>query len=176
MSASYVVSDSLGRTSNTATVNITVKPDPSAALVIGSFETSNEGWAPLSGPGAGFTVQTTAFATRGTHGLQVVAASGDWFGRQFSETLDLSHKTHLKWDISTSVGTSQQLALQVDDSWTWCEGGSWTWLNGGTTTTMDVDLRTLSCGTVDMSKVHSMYIYMGNGGSGAIYLDNVRAE
>jgi mannan endo-1,4-beta-mannosidase len=44
--ASYTVRDSYGGLSNVATVTVTVKPNPAAAILISSFEDGLAGWAP----------------------------------------------------------------------------------------------------------------------------------
>ena len=147
-----------------------------------SFETGTEGWAVASWGGAGQTQQSQNFQTQGLSSMEIIALTGStWFGVVYDKPLDLSGKTHLKWDIKANSATTQELAIQVGDSWTWCQGGQWPWLDVGTTT-MDVDLTNLDCGAADLSQVHALYIYFTNGGgtSGGdertYYLDNVRAE
>jgi mannan endo-1,4-beta-mannosidase len=174
----YAIQDSIGRVSNVALLNVTVNTDPKAAIVLASFETGTEGWSPLNGP-AGTVEQTTAFHTLGSYGLEIDAVSDSWWGTAFGAERDLSAKTHVKWDVSTLVGTSQELAIQSGDGWVWCQWGGFAWLNAGTTTTMDIDLSTPDAcfgGSPDMTNVHTVYIYGGNGGAGTFYLDNVRAE
>ena len=177
VAASYQVVDSRGRASNVAALNITVGPNLNAAKLLHSFESSVEGWGPASwDPGAGTVAVSTDFHTAGASSLQIAAQYGEWFGAVYATPVDISSKTHLKWDVDAQVGTSQELAIQAGDGWTWCQGGGWAWVNAGTTMTMDVDLGTLDCGAADLSQVHAMYIYLGNGGAGNIYLDNIRAE
>jgi hypothetical protein len=145
-----------------------------------SFESGTEGWSNL---GLGATTRTPDFHTQGLFGLKIIALEGDtWFGAAYDAPIDLGGKTHLKWDIETDVSpTTQELAIQTGDSWTWCQGGGWPWIEAGTTTTMDVDLTSLDC-NADLSQVHALYIYFTNGGGGAgrseriYYMDNVRAE
>jgi mannan endo-1,4-beta-mannosidase len=177
VSPSYVVLDSAGRASNTATLSVTVKPNPNAAQLIHGFETSTEGWGPASwDPGAGSAALSSAFHTQGNSSLAISANYGEWFGLTYGTPLNISGKTHLKWDVSAQVSTSQELAIQAGSGWTWCQAGGWPWLNAGTSTSIDVDLSTLDCGAADLSEIHGLYIYLGNGGAGTIYLDNVRAE
>ena len=175
--ASYVVFDSAGRASNAVKMSVTVKPNPNAGLLVHGFESSVEGWGPASWDlAAGSTQLSSTFHTQGASSLEVDANSGEWFGVQYGTALNLTGKTHLKWDVQATVGTSQELAIQAGSGWSWCQGGNWAWLNANTSTTMDVDLTTLDCGTADLSQIHGLYIYMGNGGAGAIYIDNLRAE
>lgn len=177
--ASYVVPDAWRRLSNVANLTVTVKPDPNAAIKLFSFETGTEGWASASWQtNAGAVSQSTAFATDGSHSLQVDAVDGGWFGVTLAPTpANLTPKTHFKFDLeTTSAGTSQNAAIQSGDGWTWCQGTAWTWTNPGTTATVDLDLAALDCGggTPDYSKVQAIYVWFNGGGT--FYLDNVRAE
>jgi len=173
--ASYTVKDSAGRVSNAATLTVTVKPSPSGPIMLFSFETGTEGWGPANWmPDAGTVSQTTAFHTDGAYSLQLDVVKEHWFGATFSTPLDLSGRTHLKYDIQTlSSGTSVEVALQLGDGWIWCEGGGWGWVNGNTVTTVDIDLTNLGCANPDFTKVHTIYIYFK---SGTFYMDAVRAE
>jgi mannan endo-1,4-beta-mannosidase len=173
--ASYVVRDVLRRLSNPATLTVTVKPDPNAAIRLFSFETGIEGWGALHA-GSGTVEQSPDFATDGSYSLKVTTTSEDWFGRVLAPTpADLTPKTHLRFDIqTTSAGTSQNAVLQLTDSWTWCQGSWGPWINPNTTTTIDIDLLTLDCGVTDVSKVQALYVWLSGGG--AFYVDNVRAE
>src|SRR5215216_3985359 len=56
----YTIQDSAGRTSNAAALTVTVKPNPTAAILLASFETGTEGWAPGNWqPTAGTVEQST---------------------------------------------------------------------------------------------------------------------
>jgi hypothetical protein len=106
--------------------------------------------------------------------LKVTTADGGWFGTTFGVPLNLSGKTHIKFEIKTlATGTSQNAAIQVGANWDWCQG-TWGWINPSTTTTVDIDLLSLGCTSPDLSQVHGMYIWFSGGGT--FYLDNVRAE
>jgi hypothetical protein len=126
----------------------------------------------------GETRQTADFHTQGLFGLKINGGpDAAWFGNVYGTPIDLSGTTHLKWDVETVLDpTTQELAIQTGDDWTWCQGGGWPWLVAGTTTTMDVDLTHLDCNAPDLSQVHALYIYFGNGSTGTFYVDNVRAE
>lgn len=174
--ASYTIPDSLGQTSNPANLTITVKPNPAGVLVLFSFETGTEGWAPTNwNTTGGSTTQTTAFHTDGNYGLQIVTTGGgDWSGVYFSPPLDLTGKTNLKLDVQTiSSGSSVGVAFQVGDGWTWCQTSVWPWLNAGTTATVSVDLTSLPCGMPDLSQVQAMYLWFH---PGTLYIDFIRVE
>jgi mannan endo-1,4-beta-mannosidase len=176
--ALYVVKDSAGRTSNAATLSVTVKPDPTAMILLASFETGTEGWAPGNWqPTAGAVEQSADYATEGSHSLKFTAVDGGWVGVTFSAPIDLTGKTHIKADIKTlGSGTSQDISLQIGSGFEWCQG-NFTFVNANSTATTDVDLvGGFSCdiSTKPMNDVRGMYIFFSGGGT--FYLDNVRAE
>ena len=172
--ASYVVADDWRRLSNAAALTVTVKPPPDAGLRLFSFEDGTEGWGSIHA-GTGTVAQTTAFATAGSHGLEVTVASGDWFGLNFpSPGTSFGPWTHFKVDVQTlDAGTSLNLALQLGDGWTWCEGTSWGWQNPSATATFEVDLATLGCGITDFSNVKALWLFLG---PGVHRIDAVRVE
>jgi len=179
-SASYSIGDTMERRSGTANINVTVLPDPNAALLLHSFESDTEGWAPASWTAdAGVFTQSDSWATAGAYSAMLTPAYDSWFGVSYAQPLDLSAKTVIKWDVKTSSsGTGQELVLQTGSGWAWCQGSNWDWVNGASEATIERDLSTLDCGgeAIDLTQVHSLFIYMGNGGTGEIYIDNVRAE
>lgn len=173
-STPYAVADTHGRVSNAASLIVTVKGDPSTLY---SFEDGTDTWASANWQAnAGTVAQSTDFATDGTHSLQVTTVDGGWFGPTFTAAVSLTNIKHIKLDIATtSAGTSQSVAVQVGGGWTWCQTDSG-WVNSSTTTTVDVDLASLfaSCGAVDTSVLHGMYVFFSGG---AVYhLDFVRTE
>lgn len=176
---SYTIRDSRNRVSNPANLVVTVKPDPSAALTLFSFETGTEGWAAASWQtNAGTTAQSNAYQSDGNASLQVTTADGGWFGATFSEPLDLSQKATLKLELQTgAVGTSSNVALQLGDSFAWCQA-TFDWTNPDTEKTITIDLLNgLSCeggGEPNLSSVRSIFVYLS--ANGTFYLDNVRAE
>lgn len=173
--ASYIIPDSLSQLSNPADLTITVLPMPGGVLTMFSFESGTEGWGPASWNDAGTVAQTMNFHTDGSYGLQVNSTNGGWFGLNFPAPLDLTDKVKIKYDLQTlAAGTSQQIAIQVGDAWTWCEGGGWGWINSNTTITVEIDLTSMSCGTPNLNKVNAMYIWFSGGGT--FYIDYVRAE
>ncbi len=173
--ASYVVSDARDRVSNPATLTVTVKPNPNAAIMLYSFETGTEGWGSASWQANAGTVEQSAdYHSEGGHSLKVTTADGGWFGVVLPSPVDLTGKTRFKFEIKTLAGgTSQNAALQLGDGWQWCQG-PWGWINPGTTTTVDMDMLNLSCGAGDLSKLHAIYVWFSGGG--VFYLDAVRAE
>ncbi len=174
----YTVDDGFGRESNAAALSVTVKPNPLAAILLASFETDAQGWAPASWQtGVGSTQQTTAFATDGTHALEVdtLGTSGAWVGVQFASPVDLSAKTDILADVATSaVGTSANIAIQVGSAYTWCQNNNWGYVNPNTTTTIDLPFSQLSCASPDLTQVHALWIFFSS--PGTFYLDYVRAE
>ena len=172
---SYTIQDSAGRTSNIAALTVTVKPNPTAAILLASFETGTEGWASANWQSnAGTVEQSAEYASEGSHSLKVTTADGGWFGLNFSAPVNLTGKTHIKYEIKTlGAGTSLNAAIQIGANWEWCQG-TWGWSNPNTTTTVDIDLLNISCASPDLSQVNSIYIWFSGGG--VFYLDNVRAE
>src|SRR5262249_49568775 len=122
----------------------------------------------------GTVEQSTDYASEGSHSLKVITADGGWFGVQYGLAVNVSSKTHLKFDIKTlAAGTSTNAAIQVGNNWDWCQG-TWGFSNANTVTTIDIDLLSLGCNSPDLSQVHAIWIWFS--GSGTFYLDNVRAE
>jgi mannan endo-1,4-beta-mannosidase len=122
---SYTVNDSQNRTSNPALLLITVKPPPPASILLFSFESGVEGWAPGNWqPNAGSVQQSSNFHTDGNYGLEIDSTGGGWFGAALPAPVDVTGKTRFKFDLqTTTAGTSREVALQFGDNWTWCEGG-----------------------------------------------------
>ncbi|MEV0274173.1 cellulase family glycosylhydrolase [Hamadaea sp. NPDC050747] len=174
--AHYVVRDAAGRLSNVADLVVTVKPDPTAAIAIESWESGVDGWAAGSWQAnAGTVAQTADFHTDGAYGLHVAAADGGWFGNTAAQPLNIAGKATLKYDIraGAAAGTSTTVALQVGAGWAWCQG-SWTWVPQGASTTIEIDLfNGVSCDQTALGEVHGVLIYLS---SGDFDLDNVRAE
>jgi mannan endo-1,4-beta-mannosidase len=171
----YTIADSAGRTSNQATLTVTVKPSPTAAVLLASFESGTQGWAPGSWQtNAGTTSQSTDFPTEGTHSLRIDAADGGWFGVSFDPAISIAGKTHLKYDLrTTGTGTSTNAAVQTGPGFEWCQG-TWGFTNPGTAATIDIDLLDLGCATPALGNVRTIYVWFSGGGT--FYLDNVRAE
>jgi mannan endo-1,4-beta-mannosidase len=177
VTATYTVRDLFWRLSNEATVNVTVKANPTDPIKLFSFETGTQGWAeedwdnPLKG---GTVAQSNVFATDGSNGLQVNSMN-EWFFGNLASPVDLSSKSVLKVDMKTlEPGTSTKLVLKVGDGWTWCEFGNWTWVGGSSTSTYEASLVDGgSCTAPDLTKVQAVYMFFNQG---TYYIDNIRAE
>jgi alpha-galactosidase len=144
-----------------------------------SFEAGTDGFT-IANPGPGGTVaQTSDFATEGTHGLAVSApVSGNWFGRTLDEPLDLSGRTAFSFDVRAGAsGTSGEVALQVGEAQTWCQGGHWAWTNAGAARTITETVDDIECPSgipLDLSDVRGIWIFLNGGGTAEI--DNIRAR
>jgi mannan endo-1,4-beta-mannosidase len=172
--ASYLIKDSAGRTSNAAALIVTVKPDPTATILLASFETGTEGAAPIGG--AGTVSQSSAFSTNGSFSLEINVMSQGWFQvADLASAVDVSQKTAVKLDLQTlDSQTYRKLSIQVGDGFTWCEQ------NGGdgntpanTVATISLDLTNMTCSGADLTKLQAINIYLQ---PGTFRIDNVRAE
>lgn len=169
----YRVRDTSGRLSNVAHLIATVRPLPSAAVRLFSFEAGTEGWRSINSLPATLA-QSGEFATHGASSLRVdVGAAADWFGVNLATPVDLSGKTNLRVDLRL-VGAAQghNVALQVGDGFAWCEG---TWQNAeaDSSTVVDIDLTAMGCRAAQ-NDVRAIWLFLG--GARTYYIDNVRAE
>jgi mannan endo-1,4-beta-mannosidase len=62
----YVIEDSAGRTSNAATLSVTVKPNPTGTLMLASYEDGLDGAGAESWGGTGSVAQSTDWASDGS--------------------------------------------------------------------------------------------------------------
>jgi mannan endo-1,4-beta-mannosidase len=173
-SAHYTIRDAAGRLSNVADLIVTVKPDPTAAIPIATFETGTDGWAPGNWlPDAGVLSQTPDFHPEGSAGLHLDVTAAHWFGVTFAEPLNLSTKTQVAYELRTgATGTSVSLAMQTGPAFTWCQS-SFPFIQPNTTTTITVDLLTdFSCGSEVLNDIRGLLIFFN---PGSYDLDNVRA-
>lgn len=173
---SYTVRDLAGRTSNVATITVTVNPATSGPLRIASFETDTQGWA--SAPwqtNAGTVTRTEEYATDGSFGLRVDAVDGGWFGVHLDAPLDLTGRTSFKYDLKTGAesGTNVAIALPNGSANAWCQSG-FSWVPQGSTITADIKLLAdMSCDPAALNDVREIWVYIN---PGTVLLDNVRAE
>lgn len=143
-----------------------------------SFESGTDGFT-IANPDSGGTMrQSTRFHTDGEHGLDVDSpVDGNWFGRPLDPPLDLTGKTLLKYDIRTGAnGTSNELALQVGPSFTWCQGGLWSWTNPSATQTVTRKLSQIACPAgqpLDLTQVRAIWVFVKDG---SFTIDNLRAQ
>jgi mannan endo-1,4-beta-mannosidase len=171
----YTVADSRGKLSNAALLRVTVRPDPNAALMLFSFESGLESWAPGSWQtNAGTLSQSAEFVTHGTQGLRADTVDGGWFGLNLPASVDISGKTRFKIDLRTgAVGTSTNVSLQLGSEFTWCEG-NWGFTNENSTATIDIDLNALNCTSTALNDVRAVWVWFSGGGT--FHIDAVRAE
>ena len=174
---SYTIKDVFRKVSNVANVEVTVKPDPTAAILLFSFEDGTQGWAPADfNETAGTVAQSDAYATEGSFSLQVGSIDGGWFGVAFPEPLDLSSKLLVKIDvdITDAGGSWTNVAFHTGDDWDWCQAPG-EWLGQDTIKTIEVELAGLACNSgnpPNLSLIQDILVYF-NGGA---YMDNVKAE
>ncbi|WP_345565975.1 NPCBM/NEW2 domain-containing protein [Nonomuraea rosea] len=158
-------------------------PDDSPVLpqsqTLFSFESGTDGFT-IANPGDGGTVaQSPLFHTDGAAGLKVATpAGGNWFGRALSAPLDLTGKTMLKFDVQAGdIGTVGEIAIQVGDAMSWCQGGFWAWTNPHSSRTITERFDQISCPagvTLDPSAIRAVWVFLNSGGE--VYIDNLRAE
>ena len=128
----------------------------------------------LSNLPSGLQAQSADYASQGSYGLKVTTADEGWFGTSFGLPINLTGKTHIKFEIKAlAAGTSTNAAIQVGAGWERCQG-TWCWVNLDTIATVDIDLLNLGCAATDLSQANSIDIWFSSGGT--FYLDNVRAE
>jgi mannan endo-1,4-beta-mannosidase len=172
--ASYVIKDSAGRISNAAALTVTVKPDPTATILLASFETGTEGAAPMTG--TGIVSQSSAFSTNGVFSLEINVTGEGWFQvADLASAVDVSQTTAVKLDLQTlGSQTYRKLSIQVGDGFSWCEQ------NGGdgntpanTVATISLDLTNMTCSGADLTKLQVINIYLQ---PGTFRIDSVRAE
>ncbi|HEX6353180.1 NPCBM/NEW2 domain-containing protein [Actinophytocola sp.] len=159
-----------------STPNDPVEPEEETLF---SFESGTEDFT-IANPGDGGTVaQSTAFATEGTHGLEVTTPlGGNWYGARLSVPFDLTGATRLKVDVKAdaAAGTTGEIAVQTGAGWSWCQGSRWAWTDAGKSRTVSVTFEELDCPagvTPDPSQIHAVWVFL-NGGH--VYVDDIRAE
>jgi mannan endo-1,4-beta-mannosidase len=187
VSTPYTVKDKARRVSNPASIRVTIAGVPGQLY---DFEDGTDTWAPASfNAAAGTTAQSPIDATTCANSLQITATSnGGWFGPSAGAAplpLSLAGVQRVLLDITTTtVGTSQSVAVQVGSDFHWCQT-DFGFIGGGTSTTVTVDLAALlqstsACGgtlPADTSKLEGLWVFFNGGGSGSggvFYLDNVR--
>lgn len=149
----------------TATLTVTVRPNPGDPVALASWESGLDGWAPTNwqtDPGTLSTGPTGA--TDGSSALQI-SSKGAWFGtREFVPALDLSTRSSLSFDLSTAeAGTSVSVAVRSGDQWTWCQS-PWQWTpDHQTGVAVTVPLDTMGCDQATLTAVHDILIYFNAG-------------
>lgn len=159
----YTVSNNM--TSSTATLTATVRPALGDPVVIASWESGTEGWAGAnwqSDPGSLATGATGA--TDGVSALQVTS-NGAWFGSPAdSPVLDLSARTSIDFDITTTpaAGTSVSVAVRSGDAWSWCQS-TWHWVPEDTSETVSFPLDGFGCDASTLTEVHDVLVFFNAG-------------
>ena len=153
-----------GVTTSKAVLSVTVRPAPGDPVVLASWESGLEGWAPANwqtDPGV-LNVGPIG-ATDGSTALQVTS-NGAWFGSPAdSPVLDLSTRAALEFDISTAAaGTSVSVAVRYGDAWTWCQS-PWEWVPENTTQSVTVPLDGFGCDASSLTAVHDVLIFVNAG-------------
>ncbi len=162
----YTVADNLRRTSNQATITVTVKPSPTGTRTLFDFEDGVQGWAPASfNPTAGSVATTTAFHADGTQSLQITGTDGGWFGAPLADPLDLSARSELSF-ASPSTNGSFAVSFQTGDGFAWCQGNALP-VDGR----FVLDLTAVAPGCPGLNDVRTVNLYIG--GSQQQTIDNI---
>ena len=70
-----------------------------------------------------------------------------------------------------------EIAVQVGDAWSWCQGGQWTWTNPGASRTVKRTFDQINCPsgtTLDKTQIRAVRVFLNTGGD--VLIDNFRAE
>jgi mannan endo-1,4-beta-mannosidase len=155
----YTVADNLRRTSNQASITVTVKPSPTGTRTLFDFEDGVQGWAPASfNPTAGSVATTTAFHADGTQGLQITGTDGGWFGAALADPLDLSVRSELSF-ASPSANGSFAVSFQTGDGFAWCQGDARP--ADGLPGEYVLDLTAVAPGCPGINDVRTVNLYIG---------------
>ncbi|MEJ3746839.1 NPCBM/NEW2 domain-containing protein [Actinomycetes bacterium KLBMP 9797] len=144
-----------------------------------SFESGTDDFTIANPEQGGSVAQTTDFHTHGGYGLRAATpATGNWYGTSLAEPLDLTGASTLKFDLRAggSTGTVGEIAVQVGDGFSWCQGGRWTWTNPHSSRTITRQLSEIECPagvTLDPARIRAVWVFL-NGVD--VYIDNIRAE
>ncbi|GIF26281.1 alpha-galactosidase [Actinoplanes tereljensis] len=154
-------------------------PVQPAERTLFSFEGGTDGFGIANAGGGGSVEPATAFHTDGTAGLLVhTPVNGNWFGKALDAPLDLTGFSHLKFDMRVeTAGSVGEIAVQVGDAFTWCQGGQWTWTNPGGSRTVSRSFGDISCPagvTLDPADIRAVWVFLNTGGD--VSIDNIRAE
>jgi alpha-galactosidase len=152
-------------------------PVQPAERTLSSFESGTDGWTIANAGGGGSAEQSPAFHTDGQQGLLVhTPTNGNWFGHAVS--LDLTGASTIKFDLKAAgTGSVGEIALQVGDGYTWCQGGLWTWTDPGASRTVARSLSQIGCPagvTLDPAQIRAVWVFLNGGGD--VWIDNLRVE
>jgi mannan endo-1,4-beta-mannosidase len=157
----YTVADNLRRTSNQASITVTVKPSPTGTRTLFDFENGVQGWAPATfNATAGSTATTTAFHADGAQSLQITGTDGGWFGATLADPLDLSARSELSF-ASPSANGSFAVSFQTGPGYDWCQGDARP--ADGQTGEYVLDLTAVAAGCPGINDVRTVNVYVGGG-------------
>jgi mannan endo-1,4-beta-mannosidase len=157
----YTVADNWRRTSNQASITVTVKPSPTGTRTLFDFEDGVQGWAPASfNPTAGSVATTTAFHADGTQGLQITGTDGGWFGATLTDPVDLSARSELSF-ASPSTNGSFAVSFQTGAGYAWCQGDALP--ADGEPGEFVLDLTAVAPGCPGLNDVRTVNLYIGGG-------------
>lgn len=165
----YRAVDSRGLESNVAHLSWVVAGDP---LAVTSFEMGLGGWAPLNAMNGG-VVQSSAFASHGDFGAEVVGTGNNWYGVTFDPPLDLSARYAVSFNVQVGPedGTNRGVRIQYGD--VRCQT-PFVWLPQNTTGEVEVDLTTATCmGTPDKTRATALYLRFS---AGTFHFDDVKLK
>jgi mannan endo-1,4-beta-mannosidase len=169
----YTVADSSGKTSNIANIVITVKPSPTGATTLYSFEFGTDNWGPASWDPHGTVAQSTTSATEGTHSLQI-DSTGGWFTIEPSPALDLTTGgQYLNFEINSSSATSIKLSFSTGSAWAWQESNLIALSAGDNAVGVNLTTGIGGGALADADVVRRIAIYLN---PGTYFLDNVRLD
>jgi len=127
-------------------------------------------------------MQSSSNASQGSYSLHIQSGGGYWFGVEPFGPVDLSSRTSIRVDLTSTTGTSSALALKVGPGWDWCQITVPGWfttphvgeadMGAGGALTFDLTTLDDSCRS-KLTEVHALYLAV-NGGSDT-YIDYVRA-
>jgi mannan endo-1,4-beta-mannosidase len=155
----YTVADTLGRTSNRASVTVTVKPRPLPAQTLFDFENGTQGWGPADfNPTAGTVATTTAFHADGVQGLRLTATDGGWFGAALPTPEDLTTRSVLSF-ASPSANGSFAVSFQTGPESVWCQGDARP--APDRPGYFELDLTAVAAGCPGLGDVRTVNLYLG---------------
>lgn len=148
--------------------------NPTAPIVIESFESGPDGWKALNGNGG--VASETTYDTDGANGLQITfTGSGDRFGANLQNTLSISGKTTIAIDVQNLFGPSPNIAIRTGEGGNWCQSsGPASSAAASSGFTLSCDVATMSCSQAqDLTHIHALWFYFS---AGQFDADNVRAQ
>lgn len=166
----YRAVDAAQRESNIATFSIVVSPDP---VPLTSFELDADGWVAQNPDNGGTVVQSDAFTTDGSFGIEVTGTTNNWFGRVFDAPIDLSARRAIRYDLQT-LEEDTQTAVRVFFGEVRCQS-TFGDVPANTTTSVEIDLVGLNCDGPRPADGLATSLYL-RFSPGTFRLDNVQLQ